>query len=58
MWSNNFTSQSKLVWNRVTEDQPVNGPAEPRLMMNPTGVVTMDSYNIAVSRLSARFNPE
>jgi len=47
VWSNNFTSQSKLVWNRLSEDQPVNGPAEPRLAMNPTGAVRIDGNRIA-----------
>ncbi len=47
VWSNNFTSQSKLVWNKLAEDQPVNGPGEPRLMMNPTGFVAIDGYPIA-----------
>jgi outer membrane receptor protein involved in Fe transport len=47
VWSNNFTSQSKLVWNKLSEDQPVNGPGEPRLMMNTTGFVAIDGYPIA-----------
>ena len=47
VWANNFTSQSKLVWNKLAEDQPVNGPGEPRLMMNPTGFVAIDGYPIA-----------
>lgn len=47
VWSNNFTSQSKLVWNKLAEDQPVNGPGEPRLMMNTTGFVAIDGYPIA-----------
>jgi outer membrane receptor protein involved in Fe transport len=47
VWSNNFTSQSKLVWNKLSEDQPVDRPAEPRLMMNTAGPVSIDSYRIA-----------
>jgi hypothetical protein len=47
VWSNNFTSQSKLVWNKLSEDQPVNGPGEPRLVMNRTGFVAIDGYPIA-----------
>ena len=28
--ANNFTSQTKLVWNRLSNDQPVNGPSPSR----------------------------
>jgi hypothetical protein len=35
------------VWNKLSEDQPVNGPGEPRLMMNTTGFVAIDGYPIA-----------
>ncbi len=35
VWKTNLTSQSKVVWNQVDDEQPVNGAAEPRLMMNP-----------------------
>jgi outer membrane receptor protein involved in Fe transport len=47
VWSNNFTSQSKFVWNKLSEDQPVNGPAEPRLAMNPTTAIRIDGNRIA-----------
>ena len=57
VWSNNFTSQSKLVWNRLTEDQPVNGPAEPRLMMNPSGAVTIDRATASRSPATCRSIP-
>ena len=36
VWKSNLTSQSKVVWNKLDQEQPVNGPAEPRLMMNPS----------------------
>ena len=47
VWANNFTSQSKLVWNKLSEDQPVNGPGEPRLIMNSAGVVRIQGNRIA-----------
>jgi len=47
VWKTNLTSQSKIVWNQVDDEQPVNGPAEPRLMMNPTGSVRLQGYRIA-----------
>jgi len=46
VWKTNLTSQSKVVWNRLEQVQPVNGPAEPRLMMNPSGVVRLQGYRI------------
>jgi TonB dependent receptor len=46
VYSDNFTSQSKVVWNRIYEDQPLNGPAQPTLYMNPSGVVRMQGYRI------------
>ena len=42
-----FTSQSKVVWNRVENLQPVNGEAQPRLVMNPTGPVRLQGNRIA-----------
>jgi outer membrane receptor protein involved in Fe transport len=44
--SSNSTSQTKIVWNRLFEEQPVNGPSEPRLMMNPNGTNTLLGYRI------------
>ena len=32
-----FTSQTKVVWNRLLGDQPLNGDPQPTLYMNPTG---------------------
>ena len=34
VFSDNFTSQTKLVWNRLFGDQPLNGAAQPTLYMN------------------------
>jgi hypothetical protein len=47
VWSNSFTSQSKLVWNKLSENQPVDRPGEPRLFMNTGGPVRIDNYRIA-----------
>ena len=47
VWSTTFTSQSKVVYNHLFEEQPVNGPPSPRLMMNPTGPISLRGYNIA-----------
>jgi outer membrane receptor protein involved in Fe transport len=47
VWANNFTSQSKLVWNRLSEDQPINGDPEPRLVMNPNSAIPIQNYSIA-----------
>ena len=44
--SSNQTSQTKIVWNRLFEEQPVNGPSEPRLMMNPNGPNSLLGYRI------------
>jgi outer membrane receptor protein involved in Fe transport len=46
VFSDNFTSQTKLVWNRIFGDQPLNGPPQPTLYMNPTGVVRLQGYRI------------
>jgi hypothetical protein len=47
VWSLSFTTQSKVVWNRLDNEQPVNGPGEPRLMMNPSGPIRLQGYRIA-----------
>jgi outer membrane receptor protein involved in Fe transport len=46
VFSDNFTSQTKLVWNRIYGDQPLNGPPQPTLYMNPSGVVRLQGYRI------------
>jgi outer membrane receptor protein involved in Fe transport len=47
VWANNFTSQSKLVWNKISEDQPINGDSIPRLVMNPNSAIPIQNYPIA-----------
>jgi outer membrane receptor protein involved in Fe transport len=47
VWANNFTSQSRLVWNKISEDQPINGAPEPNLHMNSLGAVVLDGDAIA-----------
>lgn len=47
VWANNFTSQSRLVWNKLSEDQPINGESSPRLMMNPNTTVPIQNFSIA-----------
>ena len=42
-----FTSQSKVVWNRLFGDQPLNGDPQPTLYMNPTTAVRLQGYRIA-----------
>ena len=56
VFSNTFTSQSKVVWNRIFEDQPLNGPPQPTLYMNPTTVVRLQGYRIGFPGYSA-FQP-
>jgi outer membrane receptor protein involved in Fe transport len=47
VWANNFTSQSRLVWNRISEDQPINGAPEPGLYMNPGSAPVLQGQSIA-----------
>jgi hypothetical protein len=47
VWSLSFTTQSKVVWNRLDNEQPVNSEAQPRLMMNPNGPIRLQGYRIA-----------
>ncbi|HUL79675.1 MAG TPA: TonB-dependent receptor [Vicinamibacteria bacterium] len=47
VFSSTFTSQTKVVWNRLLSDQPLNGPAQPTLYMNPTTPVRLQGYRIA-----------
>jgi hypothetical protein len=46
VYSNTLTSQTKLVYNRVFGDQPLNGPPQPTLYMNPTTVPRLQGYRI------------
>ncbi len=41
-----FTSQTKVVWNRLLGDQPLNGDPQPTLYMNPTGVARLQGFRI------------
>ncbi len=47
VFSPTFTMQSKLVWNRLYGDQPLNGDPQPTLYMNPTTAVRLQGYRIA-----------
>jgi outer membrane receptor protein involved in Fe transport len=47
VFSPNFTSQSKIVWNRLLSEQPLNGDPQPTLFMNPTTRVSLQGYRIA-----------
>jgi hypothetical protein len=47
VYSSNFTSQTKLVYNRLLSDQPLNGPNVPTLFMNPGAAVRLQGYRIA-----------
>ena len=41
-----FTSQTKVVWNRLLGDQPLNGDPQPTLYMNPSGVARLQGFRI------------
>jgi hypothetical protein len=47
VYSPSFTSQTKVVWNRLFEEQPLNGPPQPTLYMNQGGAVRLQGYRIA-----------
>jgi outer membrane receptor protein involved in Fe transport len=47
VWAPTFTTQTKLVWNRLYGDQPLNGDPQPTLYMNPTTAVRLQGYRIA-----------
>jgi len=42
-----LTSQTKAVWNRLYNDQPLNGDPQPTLYMNPSGRVELLGYPIS-----------
>ena len=46
VFSPTFTAQSKVVWNRLEREQPLNGDPQPTLYMNPTGVVRLQGTRI------------
>ena len=47
VYSPSMTSQTKVVFNRLLNEQPITGPNVPRLMMNPSGPVSLQGYRIA-----------
>ena len=47
VFGSTFTSQTKVVWNRLLEDQPLNGDYQPTLYMNPATPVSLQGYDIA-----------
>jgi outer membrane receptor protein involved in Fe transport len=46
VYSPTFTSQTKVVWNRLFGDQPLNGEPQPALYMNPSSVVRLQGHRI------------
>ena len=46
VFSPTMTSQTKVVWNRLLSDQPLNGDPQPTLYMNPTTVVRLQGYRV------------
>ena len=47
VFSQSFTSQTKVSWSKVANDQPLNGDPQPTLYMNPTTAVRLQGYRIA-----------
>jgi outer membrane receptor protein involved in Fe transport len=47
VYGSSFTTQSKVTWNRLYGDQPLNGDYQPTLYMNPTTPVSLQGYDIA-----------
>ena len=47
VFSPSFTSQTKVSWSKVANDQPLNGDPQPTLYMNPTTAVRLQGYRIA-----------
>ena len=47
VFSSTFTTQTKVVWNRLYGDQPLNGDPQPTLYMNPTTPVRLQGDRIA-----------
>jgi outer membrane receptor protein involved in Fe transport len=46
VFGSTFTTQSKVTWNRLLGDQPLNGDYQPTLYMNPTTPVTLQGYRV------------
>jgi hypothetical protein len=47
VYGSSFTTQTKVTWNRLLGDQPLNGDYQPTLYMNPTTPVSLQGYDIA-----------
>lgn len=47
VFSSRFTGQSKLVYNRLHNEQPLNGPNVPTLFMNTGAAVRLQGHRIA-----------
>ena len=47
VFSPSFTSQTKVSWSKVANDQPLNGEPQPTLYMNPTTPVRLQGFRIA-----------
>ena len=47
VFSSTFTTQSKIVWNRLDGDQPLNGDPQPTLYMNPSTPIRLLGDRIA-----------
>lgn len=47
VYGSSFTTQTKVTWNRLLGDQPLNGEYQPTLYMNPGTPVSLQGYNIA-----------
>jgi outer membrane receptor protein involved in Fe transport len=47
VFSPTLTSQTKVSWTKVANDQPLNGEPGPTLYMNPTTAVRLQGYRIA-----------
>jgi outer membrane receptor protein involved in Fe transport len=47
VYGSSFTTQTKVTWNRLLGDQPLNGDFQPTLYMNPTTPVSLQGYDIA-----------
>jgi hypothetical protein len=47
VYGSSFTTQTKVTYNRLLGDQPLNGDYQPTLYMNPTTPVSLQGYDIA-----------
>jgi hypothetical protein len=47
VYGSTFTSQTKVTWNRLFGEQPINGEFQPTLYMNPLTPISLQGYDIA-----------